>query len=64
MNIFILDTNPKLAATYHCDRHMKMITESAQMLSTAHHICGIKPGVDISRIYKSTHVNHPCSKWI
>lgn len=64
MNIFVLDTDPKIAAKYHCDRHMKMITESAQMLSTAHYIVGIKPDVDISKIYKQTHVNHPCSKWV
>ena len=39
MNIFILDQNPVKAAEYHCDKHVvKMILESAQMLSTAHHI--------------------------
>lgn len=37
MNIFVLDENPKLAAEYHCDKHVvKMILESAQMKSTAH----------------------------
>lgn len=37
MNIFVLDTNPKIAAKYHCDKHVvKMILESAQMLSTVH----------------------------
>lgn len=37
MNIFILDEDPKLAAEYHCDKHVvKMILESAQMKSTAH----------------------------
>ena len=37
MNIFILDTSPKKAAEYHCDKHVvKMILESAQMKSTAH----------------------------
>jgi hypothetical protein len=37
MNIFILDKNPKIAAEYHCDKHVvKMILESAQMLSTTH----------------------------
>jgi len=36
MNIFILDTDPKLCAQYHCDAHVnKMILESAQMLATA-----------------------------
>jgi hypothetical protein len=37
MNIFILDENPKQAAVLQCDKHVvKMIVESAQMLSTAH----------------------------
>lgn len=37
MNIFILDENPKKAAQLQCDKHVvKMIVESAQMLSTAH----------------------------
>lgn len=37
MNIFILDKNPIQAARLQCDKHVvKMIVESAQMLSTAH----------------------------
>jgi len=37
MNIFCLDDDPRTAALYHCDKHVvKMIVESAQMLSTAH----------------------------
>lgn len=61
MNIFILDTEPRVAAKYHCDIHLRaMIRESAQMLSTAHRILdnSNKP------IYKTTHINHPCSKWV
>ena len=39
MNIFILDTDPTTAAQYHCDKHVvKMILESAQMLSTAYQV--------------------------
>lgn len=39
MNIFYLDTNPELAAQYQCDKHVvKMILESAQLLSTAHRV--------------------------
>ena len=39
MNIFVLDKDPKVAAEEHCDKHVvKMIGESAQMLSTAHRI--------------------------
>ncbi len=37
MNIFILDENPEVAASYHCDKHVcKMILEAGQMLCTAH----------------------------
>lgn len=39
MNIFYLDKDPKLAAEYHVDKHcVKMILESAQLLSTAHRV--------------------------
>jgi len=37
MNLFILDKDPVQAAQLQCDKHVvKMIVESAQMLSTAH----------------------------
>lgn len=37
MNLFYLDTDPVKAAQEQCDKHVvKMIVESAQMLSTAH----------------------------
>ena len=37
MNIFVLDEDPIKAAEYHCNKHVvKMILESAQMLSTVH----------------------------
>jgi len=39
MNIFVLDRDPVIAAQSQCDKHVvKMIVESAQMLSTAHRI--------------------------
>lgn len=39
MNIFVLHHNPKLAAQYHCDKHVvKMILEYCQLLSTAHRV--------------------------
>ena len=39
MNIFVLDESPQLAARMMCDKHVvKMIVESAQMLSTAHRV--------------------------
>ena len=53
MNIFVLDTNPVVAAQMQCNRHVvKMCLETAQLLSTA---CGGP--------YKPTHINHPCSVW-
>lgn len=37
MNLFILDLDPVEAARLQCDKHIvKMVVESAQMLSTAH----------------------------
>lgn len=39
MNIFYLDRSPKKAAEYHVDKHVvKMILESAQLLSTSHRV--------------------------
>ena len=39
MNIFVLDRDPYKAAEMMCDKHVvKMILESAQMLSTAHRV--------------------------
>ena len=39
MNIFVLDNEPREAARQHCDKHVvKMIIESAQMLSTSHRV--------------------------
>ena len=58
MNIFVLDHNQKLAAQYHCDKHVvKMIVEYAQLLCTAHWMSGSQAQ------YRSTHKNHPCAVW-
>jgi hypothetical protein len=39
MNIFVLDKDPVIAAQLQCDKHVvKMVTESAQMLSTVHRV--------------------------
>jgi hypothetical protein len=39
VNIFYLDHDPRTAAQAHCDKHVvKMILESAQLLSTAWHV--------------------------
>lgn len=54
MNIFVLDSDPTLAAQYQHNKHVvKMILESAQLL------CG--PLNDAP--YKRTHFNHPCAIW-
>lgn len=65
MNIFYLDKDPKLAAKYHCDRHVvKMIVESAQILSTVHHEFHGKTYNKIKEyIYKPLPFNNPCVKW-
>jgi hypothetical protein len=60
MNIFILHQNPSECAKMYCDKHVvKMLLETAQMLSTTLHECGQS---DIAP-YKLNHVNHPCSVW-
>jgi len=56
VNIFILSTDPIEAAVAQCNAHViKMIVETAQLLSAAH------PAATAP--YKHTHVNHPCAKW-
>lgn len=56
MNIFVLDTDPRQAAKFHCDAHVvKMVLESAQLL------CTLLPKETTP--YKHTHVNHPCAVW-
>ena len=60
MNRFVLDTDPVVAARYHCDKHVvKMIVEEAQMLSTVHRQFG---SFD-ERLYRATHRHHPCTVW-
>lgn len=62
MNIFYLDSDPKLAAQYHCDKHVvKMCLEYAQLLSTALRVNN--PEMCSENLYKSTHINHPCAVW-
>jgi len=44
MNVFVLHTDPVVAARMQCDRHVvKMTVESAQMLSTAHRMLDGEP---------------------
>jgi hypothetical protein len=60
MNIFVLDKDPIQAAKYHCDKHLKMILESAQMLST----CVRHLGVEDANLYKKFNPKHPCNLWL
>lgn len=60
MNLFYLDRDPVEAARMQCDKHVvKMILETAQMLSTAH------VELDGKQVaYKATHKNHPSTVWV
>ena len=61
MNIFRTHSDPYFCALDHCDRHEpKMILETGQMLCAVHHLYGS----EFDGIYKLTHANHPCTKWV
>ena len=61
MNVFVLSENPQECAKLHCDKHVvKMIVESAQLLSTAHHVLGS----GTNEMYRPAYRNHPCAKWV
>ncbi len=62
MNIFYLHKDPVLCAKAHCDKHVvKMLLETAQMLSTAHRILDGADAPDI--LYKKAYPNHPSTIW-
>lgn len=68
MNIFILDTNPVLAARMHCDKHVpKMCVEAAQMLASALRRHGATdeqmPLTKSGTPYKGGYAHHPCTVW-
>ena len=64
MNIFYLDSDPRVAAQYHCDKHVcKMVVETFQLLSTAHHVLAPEKSSNLP-IYKKTHENHPSNVWL
>ena len=65
MNIFYLDRHPIKAAQMMCDKHVvKMILESAQMLSTAHRVCDGEDYANETGMYKMAHKNHPSTIWV
>jgi len=59
MNIFYIDSDPKISARQLVDDHIrKMQIESAQMLCTTFHHYGLDAP------YKRAHYNHPSTKWV
>ena len=59
MNIFFLDKDPVKAARMQCDKHVvKMVLETAQMISTAVRSQGHDVG------YKSAYPKHPMTIWV
>lgn len=59
MNIFVTSACPEESAKALDDKRViKMILESAQLLSTS-----INYYSDNQGPYKSTHINHPCAVW-
>ena len=64
MNIFYLDPSPIISARYQPDKMLvKMVLETAQMLSTAHRVLDGEEKADQLNLYKKTHENHPCNIW-
>lgn len=52
-----------ICAQYHGNKHVvKMISEYTQILSTAHHVS--KTAIDLSKVCKATHQNHPSNIWV
>lgn len=65
MNIFYFDEDPVEAAKVQPDKMLvKMVLETAQMLSCAHRELDGDTYADMHNLYKSTHKNHPCSIWV
>tara|TARA_X000001316_G_C922431_1_gene37817 strand:- start:6905 stop:7474 length:570 start_codon:yes stop_codon:yes gene_type:complete len=75
LNIFVLDRDPVEAAKMQCDRHVvKMIIESAQMLSAAIDVNykfmlrgdpETKPSEQLGLPgYPPAHIKHPCTMWV
>jgi hypothetical protein len=63
MNIFFLDKSPIVSARAMTNKHVvKMILETAQLLSTAHHV--LDDTINHDHLYKKTHVNHPSAVWV
>lgn len=64
MNIFATNSCPRLSAEDLPDKLLvKMVVETAQILSTAHRVLDGDEAADGKNLYKSTHVNHPSCIW-
>ena len=64
MNIFYVDSDPVKAAQALCNKHVvKMILESAQLLSSVHHLHPMPNRIYLNQLYKLTHKNHPSAIW-
>jgi hypothetical protein len=65
MNLFTVSTCPVTCARQLPDKLVvKMILETAQLLSTAHHeVMGTTEAYGVP-LYKPTHKNHPCAVWV
>ena len=68
MNIFVLHTNPIVAAQMHCDKHIpKMCVEAAQMMASALRRHGATdeqmPLTKKGTPYKGGYAHHPCTVW-
>ena len=69
MNIFVLDNDPSVAATYNCDKHVvKMVLELYQQLGSAVIRHGATPDkmplTSKGTPLKGGYHNHPCTKWV
>lgn len=59
MNVFVLDQDPGIAASYMCNKHVvKMPLETAQILCTVARSRGFEAP------YRSTHIHHPVVLWV
>jgi hypothetical protein len=62
MNIFYIHASPTTSAKAMSDKHVvKMILESAQLMSTAHHLYDSEHA---PFLYKPTHTKHPSTIWV
>ena len=59
MNIFAIDHDPILSANLPDKLVVKMVLETAQLLSTVLQFYG----ANFPWLYNKTHINHPCSIW-